>query len=252
VAPAPYLLAQPGQLLADADGSVLVAERGGLDRVLRIDPATGGFSVFADGIPEAFGLARASDDALLVSSTSGIYRVPAGGGAARRAYETPASPIAVAANGDVFYAHDTSVGRIRASGGTETYQVDVSVPHGLALLPGGDLAVSDSGHGRILRIDPETGRSVVVATGLRAPLGLALDPAGGVLVAEYDAGRLVRVDDTGAARAVANGLRKPYAVSVGADGTTYVVEAGELDRPSGALRRVGRDGSVSTIRLVRR
>jgi hypothetical protein len=45
-------------------------------------------------------------------------------------------------------------------------------------------------------------------------------------------------------------LRKPYALARAADGSIYVVEDGELDRPSGGLARVAADSSVTRLRLV--
>ena len=124
----PYGLAQPGQLLL-VDGTILVAERGDRDRVLRVDPATGTFTVFGRGIPEPFGLARARDGSILVSGQGGLYRLPAAGGTAERIVDVEASPIALAANGDVLFGNRSSLGRLDlATGRIETFALDVSVP----------------------------------------------------------------------------------------------------------------------------
>ena len=250
VSEASYALAQPGQLLV-VDGSILVAERGDRDRVLRVDPATGSFVVFGTGIPEPFGFARARDGSILVSGESGLYRLSATGGKAERIVDVEAGPIAVAPNGDVFFGNRSSLGRLTiASRRVETFPIDVSVPHGLALAPDGTLVVSDTGNDRILRVDLGSGRTTVDADRLRAPLGLVLEPSGAALVVEFDAGTVLRVDATGSRNVVASGLVKPYAVDRAAGGTLYVVESGDDRRASGRLRRVEADGSVSTLRLV--
>jgi sugar lactone lactonase YvrE len=251
VSPASYPLALPAQLLVQEDGSVLLAERLGRDRVLRIDPASGRFTVFATGIPEPFGLARAADGGVLASSDAGIYRVPAGGGAARRVHDVAAGPIVVAPNGDILFGHATALGRIDASSGRRTtYPVDVSVPHGLALAPDGSLIVSDTGHQRVLRVDLDTGHVIVLAANLRAPVGLALDRSGRILVLESDAGTLAAVEPGGGRTTIASGLVKPYALAVSGDGAIYVDESGDLGRATGRLARIGTDGAVTRIRLA--
>ena len=250
VAEAPFGLAQPGQLLL-SDGAILVAERGVRDRVLRVDPATGSFTVFGRGIPEPFGLARARDGSILVSGEGGLYRLPAAGGAAERIADVEASPIAVAPNGDVFFGNRSSLGRLDLAGRRiATFAIDVSVPHGLALAPDGSLLVSDTGNNRILRVDPVSGHASVLATGLRAPLGLVVEPGGSALVVEHDAGTVARIGAAGERSVVVSGLAQPYALDRAPDGTLFVVEAGDLHRPTGRLRRVAPDGSVETLRLV--
>ena len=247
----PYRLLQPGQLFALPDGDLLVAERGGKDRVLRVDPATGRFTEFAIDVVAPFGLARAADGSVYVSGEEGIFLIPAAGGIASEVTTAIASPIALGSNGELYYASGATLGRVDPhTGELRTYAVDVDVPHGLAVLPDGDLIVSDSGHKRLLRVDPATGKSSVLATGFRTPLGITLDTRYRILVVDYAAGTLLRVDDSGSITTLASGLEKPYAVAVTGDGTAYVVEAGELDRPSGKLVRVGPDGSVVPIPLL--
>jgi hypothetical protein len=84
----------------------------------------------------------------------------------------------------------------------------------------------------------------------RAPLGLVVEPSGATLVVEFDAGNVARIGADGERSVVVSGLAKPYALDRAADGTFFVVEAGELHRPTGRLRRVAPDGSVTTLRLV--
>ena len=72
---------------------------------------------------------------------------------------------------------------------------------------------------------------------------MAVDSDGSLLVTEIEAGTLLRVRADGTRATVASGLTRPYAVAVGGDGTTWVIQA------DGALRRVGRGGTVSTLPL---
>ena len=79
---------------------------------------------------------------------------------------------------------------------------------------------------------------------------------GALLVAERGTrNRILRVDSTAAAFTVttfARSLSKPNALTRARGGAVYVMEAGDVARASGALRRVATDGSVTTIRLIER
>jgi len=245
----PYALDNPAQVLETPDGALLVAERGTHNRILRIDPATGAFSVFARGIPSPWGLGYAADGSLLVSSTSGLYRAAPGESPTRIA-DVSISPFAVLRDGGIAFANETSVGIIPAgTSRPRLLSVGVNFAHGLAVLEDGALAVSDTGNGRLLRIDPDGGSATVITRALKTPLGLAAEPSGALLVVDFDGGRVVRVSPSGVLATVAEGLVKPYALTRARDGTVYVTEAGEVARASGGLRRVEPDGTVTTIRL---
>lgn len=242
------VLDQPAGILVQADGSLLVAERGSRDRILRIDPRTGGKRIWARGLDDPFGIARAADGSILVSQNGSIVSFDGHGRRLRTVAQVEASPIAVAANGDVFYANRLGeLGRIVADGRIRRYDLELSIPHGLGFAPDGRLIISDTGNRRILALDPESGRVRTVARALRAPLGLAVERSGSILVLEYDTGRLIRVRRNGTKSAVAKGFVKPYALARARDGTVYVVQAGDLDRPSGTIRRVTRDGRVHGV-----
>jgi sugar lactone lactonase YvrE len=246
-----YRLDNPAQVLLARGGALLVAERGSRNRILRVDPGTGAFRVFSTGVPSPWGLGYARDGALLVSSTRGLYRlVP--GRRPRKLSSTSMSPFVVLRDGRVAFASETAVGILPARGGRpRLLRVDVEFVHGLALLPGGDLAVSDTGNRRLLRVDPASGRSSVITTALRTPLGLVAAPDGSLLAVEFDSGSIVRVDAGGGMTTVARELLRPYALTRAADGTLYVTEAGEPARATGALVRVAPDGAVTRIRLRR-
>jgi sugar lactone lactonase YvrE len=239
---ASYPLALPAQILALDDHSLLVVERQGRDRILRIDAETGRFSVATTRIPSPWGLVRDTGGRVLVSGGSGIHEL---GG--RKIADVAAGPIAAAANGDLYFADQTRVGRIGRGGGVETLSTEVAAPHALVLRRDGSLLVSDSGNGRLLRIDPATRATTVAAGGLRNPLGAIEAADGSLLAVEFDSGRLLRIDDR---RVITESLRKPYALTQSADGSLYVVEGGDVRRPSGRIARVADDGSVLRLRLV--
>jgi hypothetical protein len=227
-----------------ADGaSLLGVERLGRNRVLRVDLGTGRLTVATEAVPDPWGLARAADG-VLVSGASGIYSL---GG--RRIAEVRASPIASADGGELFYANETEVGRVDA-GRAAMLTDDVDAPHGLFVDADGGLVVSDSGHDRLIRVDADTGAVRLLTSGLEQPLGAIDDGAGGVLVVEFGPGRLLDVRSDGTREVVTASLRKPYALTRAGDGAVYVVEDGDLERPSGGIARVTPDGTVTRLRLV--
>jgi virginiamycin B lyase len=239
-----YPLALPAQILALDDRSLLVVERQGRDRILRVDPVSGRFSLVTRRIPSPWGLARDGNGRVLVSGDGGIYEL---GG--RKIADVAAGPIAAAANGDLYFADQMRVGRIRRGGGIETLSNDVAAPHALVLRRDGSLVVSDRGNGRLLRIDLATRATTVLASGLTNPLGAIEAADGDLLVVEFDSGRLLRIGDR---RVLTQSLREPYALTQSPDGSVYVVEGGDNARPSGAIARVAGDGSVVRLRPVPR
>jgi sugar lactone lactonase YvrE len=252
VTPAPYLLDQPAQALALDDGSLLVTERGSKDRVLQIDLATGRFRVFATGVNDPFGLAHAPDGSILISSDSGIFRVSSGGGRAALFADVPASPILPLAGGDVYYGHSAELGRIDASAQiVERFPVEVNAPHAIAFAPDGDLIVSDTGNNRVVRVDLPSRQPSVLVADLRAPVGMIAEPGGTFLLLEFERGALTRIDESGRTATVATGLDTPYALTRAADGMVYVAQVGDRFSPTGRIRRVAPDGSVSTRTLIR-
>jgi Bacterial regulatory helix-turn-helix protein, lysR family/SMP-30/Gluconolactonase/LRE-like region len=242
------VLDQPAGILVQADGSLLVAERSNRDRLVRIEPATGRRTVFAAGLDDPFGIARARDGSVLVSNAGSIVAFDVGGRRLRKVADVEASPIAVGGGDDVFYANRfDELGRIAPDGQIRRYNVPLSIPHGLCLAPDGSLIIADTGNRRILALNTETGSFRTVARDMRTPLGLVAEPSGSILVLEYDAGRLVRVRRNGSRSTVARGFVKPYALARAPNGTVYVVQAGNLDRASGSIRRVTRDRKVHPV-----
>jgi hypothetical protein len=241
-----YRLALPAQVLAQDNETLLVVERRGAGRVLSVDLSDGRISVFSRAVQDPWGLAAADGGGVLVSGSSGVYSLDRRG-RARLISRVSASPIA-ALDGEVVYANEREVGRIR-DGTTTVLTRDVDAPHGLFLSVTGDVIVSDTGHGRLIRVARGGGAVTLVASSLEQPLGAIDDGAGGALVVEFASGRLLRVRPDGSRSVAARSLRKPYALTRTPGGTIYVVESGELDHPSGGLAGVA-DGVVDRLRLV--
>jgi len=110
---------------------------------------------------------------------------------------------------------------------------------GTRILPGGDILFCDAETGSLVRVDPSTGSSRVVLSGLEYPNGLAVDNSGMAYVAEQISGKVRRVDpDTGEYEVVATGLYNPNGVALSPDqNTLYVGSFG-----AGAVWEVQRDG----------
>jgi sugar lactone lactonase YvrE len=246
--PGPYALDSPAYPLVLRDGSVLVTERGIHNRLLCVDPATGVFTVFARGISSPFGVAYDRDGSILVSNNDGLYRI-AEGAPPTRISDVSISPFAVLPSGEIAFGNVNSVGIMRVDAQPRLFPVEVDAPHGVGLRPDGDLVVSDTGHNRLLRINPATGAASVITT-LQTPVGLVMEPGGSALVLAFEDGRLVRVSPSGAITTVASGLPTPYGLARAGDGTVYVTKVGEARRATGALLRVDPNGTVTTIRLT--
>jgi hypothetical protein len=250
VAPASaYRLAEPGQVLATPDGSLLVAERGSRGQITLVHPQDGNVRVFAPGLPRPYGLAFAPDRTILVSTAGGVFRVPGHGGRPARIVGGDLGPLLPLDGRTVLYGRPDEIGRLDLeTGRMQPFGPAVTAPHSLALARDGRLLVTDSA-GRILEVDPASGASTTAADGLRTPLGMITDAAGAILVLEYGAGTLVRVGAGGSKTTVASGFRKPYSLSLGGDGDVYVVEAGDLGVATGGLKRVTPDGRVFRVKL---
>lgn len=150
------------------------------------NPAGGLFGYPNGSTPQADGrllLTFASGDRVALLSRAGhvLWNVPTPdlyGGFASDAQLSPSGDVVVCG-----YARTGSVVAFNPRTGAEAWHYFVpSGPGALAYptvalpLPGGDALIADSGHNRVVLLDPATGRLVwSYSTGLRDPQGLALD-----------------------------------------------------------------------------
>jgi sugar lactone lactonase YvrE len=170
------------------------------------------------------------------------------------------APVAVAPGGDVFFTTSTQIFRlvggagapVRIAGtgaeggsgdGGPALSAQFSAPHGLAIADDGALLVSDAGNDRVRRIDLSTGVITAFAQ-IGTPHGIDVGADGTVYVVDSRANRVVRLSRSGVRIGfVGPAFGLPYDVEVASDGVVFVLEAG----PVGWVRRVSRDGSVTTV-----
>lgn len=146
-------------------------------------------------------------------------------------------------------------------------------PKGLAVGPGGELYIADSGNDRIRRVDPAGNITTVAGNGatgyggdggpavqaaLNGPRSLAVDGAGNLYVADDNNDRVRRIDPSGtiityagsgvngysgdAGPAVSAALNRPRGVAVDAAGHLYVA-----DSENHCIRMVDPAGTITTI-----
>ena len=99
--------------------------------------------------------------------------------------------------------------------------LQLTSPFGLVVEAGGTLLVADGSSGRILRIDPHTGRRSVYAAGLGTVYDLQYGPGG---LYASTATQVVRFSGRGKREIVARGLHDPVGLAVAPHGTIYVAE----------------------------
>lgn len=147
--------------LAAADGSVWAGGVGG-SQVLRIDPASGKVLARIEVGPRVFNLAAAPGAVWAVGNVLGtVARIDARSGKVTATVQVGSAPYDVEWGfGSVWVsnARDGTVSEIRGARVTRTLRVG-GEPNGLTAW-GRFLYVTDHGSGRLLRVDPATGRVV--------------------------------------------------------------------------------------------
>lgn len=156
----------------------------------------------------------------------------------------------------------------------------LTAPFQVAVEARGTLLVADGDSGRVVRVDPRTGRRTVFARGLGSvygvavgrggvyvmtssrvvlyhggkrtvvargfayPRGLAIARDGTVYVSESEANRILAFAPGGGAPTVvaATGLDQPLGLALGSDGSLLA-----CDSHHGRIVRVGQDGSLQTV-----
>lgn len=187
------------------------------------------------------GLALSGDD-LLVADGVSLKRVA--GGAAEVLVATVIDPIpppyalAIAPGGRA---------RITVPHLGEVHEVDLVArrsrklaggldwPTSIVALPGGAALVTDTGAGRLVRVEPD-GSTLAIASGLVSPVGLALRGTQ-ALTLEPTGGRVIAVHEHAAPTVVASGLAGPAGIAADARGNLYVAET-----RTGSLLRIAPDG----------
>ena len=163
-----------------------------------------------------------------------------------------------------------------AGDGGDARDAQFRSPLGAAVAPDGSLYIADRWNHRIRRIDTNGNISTVAGESdpgyecwptseinIISPSDVAVDSEGNVFVANRNActidvirsdGSLERVAGTGqlgfsgdGGPAVNARLNYPSAVEVGPDGSLYIVTSSNMGGSGARIRRIGPDGSISTI-----
>lgn len=132
------------------------------------------------------------------------------------------------------------VWRRERGGAWRQMPADLSELGGIALLSGGDLAVSECAQGgRVLRLHPDDGRVLeTLATGLGCPGRLSLGADGRLLVPLREDGQVIALEPTTrSVQTLATDVDIPSAVGSAPDGTLVVLEEG-----TGRIRLVSATG----------
>jgi streptogramin lyase len=166
------------------------------------------------------------------------------------------------------------------AGGTEGYAegkgsvAAFNTPSGMAIDAAGNLYVADTGNNAIRKITPDGTVSTLAGDGLagdkdgkgagaqfNGPVGVAVDAAGNVYVADTYNDRIRRIAPDGTVTTIAGGKRAgnadgpaaqalfdtPTGLAINADGELFIA-----DTANHAIRKLGKDGNVSTIAAARK
>jgi sugar lactone lactonase YvrE len=239
----PLTFAWPTSVDVEPDGSLLLVENGN-GRVVRIDPRTGKTTVVAT-VARAYAVAHAPSGRVYGSAGGSLLRLDGAG------HTTPVTqgavdvgPIAVAANGDIYYTTETQVFRVAGGTGAPAQVAGgLSGPHGLAVLNDGGLLVSDTGHARVVRVDLGTG-NVETWGNLVNPRGIAIAPDNSAYVVDASTHRVIHLRIDGLRLgAVKHVFSDPYAVAAAGSGSLYVVDTAARGR----VYRVAADGTTTVL-----
>jgi len=258
----PLLFTQPTSIDLEPSGMLLLVENNP-GRVLRVNPGTGRVSVLVPTLFRPYAIVRGASGSVYISIGNALQRLN-GSGTPTTVAEVPLGieigPIAAAPNGDVYYSTATQIFRLPGGSGPSVHiagtgaeggagdggpalDAQFSSPHGLAVAADGALLVSDRGNDRVRRIDPLTGVITAFAP-VGEPYGSDVAPDGTVYVVDGKQSRVARVSPSGSILGYAGpAFAVAYDLEVASDGVVYLLQAG----PTGRIRRIAPDGSVTTV-----
>ena len=257
--PQPLAFTEPTAIDLEPAGTLLLVENNP-GRILRVNPVTGRVTVLVPSMDAPYAIVRAPSGSVFVSSRTLLQRLDAGAPVTVAQADSDIGPLAVAANGDLYYATNTRIFRLAGGVGPPIHiagtgveggdgdggpavNAQIEQPHGLAIAADGALLVSDTGNERIRRIDLGSGIITTLAL-VGTPDGIDLGPSGTISVVDSRARRIVRLSASGTRIGFFGPLfGLPYDVEATADGGAYLLEAG----PVGRLRRVAPNGTVTTV-----
>lgn len=224
-------LVYPTSVAIERSGSLLVVENG-LRRLVRID--TEGHVRKLAALTKPFAAIETSNGRIFVTDGPSLERIdPGRPPVTLTTVGADIGPLAASKRGDLFFTTATRLYRLRAGARRPTRVaagVKLANPHGIAVAPNGDVLVSDTDHGRIVRIGA---RGASTFARIAHPRGLAIGADGAVYVVAADAKRIVRFRRDRRRSFVGPRFGDPYALAL-APHYLEVVDTG----PSGTIRRV--------------
>jgi len=272
--PAPLRIVEPGALVVDSRGGLLVADRK-LNRVVRIDLRSGKRRVVAKGLRDIGSLAYDDLGRLYVGAGERIYRLDAGrrtviAGNGQRGHTGDGGPATAAALGGlsgfevdhdksiVISEYDNWIRYVDPSGivstlagtGEEGYAGDggparaavLSHPHDLAIRIDREVIVADSHNGVLRRIDP-AGTISTFSAGYLAPVAVKGGPGNSVYVADAGANAVFRVAPEGGPPRRVGRAKAPGFLAVDTRHNLYVSEVAGAKR----VLRIARSGRVRVL-----
>ncbi|MCB9695085.1 MAG: SMP-30/gluconolactonase/LRE family protein [Alphaproteobacteria bacterium] len=146
---------------------------------------------------------------------------------------------------------DTNFGRVERGGEWELIRPATGFRAGLRALPDGDLVAASYETGTVYRLDPDTGATTPLVSGMAYPNGIEIGPDGKVYFTEWGGGRVLRVDPTTLALDVlAEGLENPNGLVFDVAGTTlWLAENDATNRVSRMSVDPG-TGAVGPVELA--
>jgi len=256
--PITQLIRDPFAIAATAEGSLIIAQRGG--PLLRAAPDRT-VSVFAP-IQDVTSVAVTPDGRVLASDATRVHRLQLDGSEA-------GAPVAIGVEGVVdgdsagtVYAaiYENRVLRIDTTGNVSTFAgtgvqgfagdgglatlAQLSHPHGVAVGPDGSVYIADSENARIRRVDPSTGVITTFADDVGPPIAITAAPDGSI----YTVGIARGTTPAGVWRTTASGSTlvaqgSGNGITLGPDGTIYLNQWEEkrisrIDLRSGLIRTI--------------
>lgn len=236
--PRPIPILVPGAVAIDYRGGLAVADRR-LNRVVRIDLATGRRRVLVSGLRDIVNVTYDDQFRLYVGAGDRIYRfdgrrrtllasLPGLGG-----FEVDHDETIVAALDENRIAFVDTAGKVTIIGGTgaEGYAGDggpataatFSHPRDVVLRIDREVIVADSHNGVLRRIDP-AGTVTTVARGFQAPVALSAGAGNTLFVADAQAGAIYKLSPDGGTRRLVGRATAPASITVDERDRIYVTE----------------------------